>query len=157
MNKRITDRSGECRNKHLGTGLAKVLAAWSTIEKGFAYTLPQVLSDAAKAYCSICPNPRLFVISGTGKELQKFAIHDPIVKFVDDREDSLDCLLSDNRCNIGETRSLRHIRLIRIVSIREIYHLREDFVIDNLLGKVVDHRRKVIQEANTQCTIRITK
>ena len=37
------------------------------------------------------------------------------------------------------------------------YHLRENLVINNLLRKVFNHQGQTIQQAHTQCSVRIAK
>jgi hypothetical protein len=71
-----------------------------------AYTLPQILSNLSQTNGSICPDTRLLIVGCPCQKLEQVSINSTVTQLVDYRKHSFDGLFSDNRCDIGETRSL---------------------------------------------------
>ena len=105
-----------------------------------AYTLPQVLGNSAKANGCVGTDAGLFIIGGPCQEFEQLAINNPITELVDNGQDSLDGLLSNDGGNISETGSLDKSQKDQNAhGLRRTHHLRKDFVIDNFLGEIINH------------------
>lgn len=72
-----------------------------------AYTLSQVFGDPPQTNGSVCPDPGLLIVGGSGQKLQQFSIDCPVIKFDDHSQHSLDRLLSNDWCDIGKSGSLQ--------------------------------------------------
>jgi len=84
-----------------------ILASEFWVEENLgAYTLPQILGNLPQTNGSICPNTRLLIVGRPCQKLEQVSVNSTVTQLVDYRKHSLDGLLSDDRCDIGETRSL---------------------------------------------------
>lgn len=104
-----------------------------------AYTLAQILGNSAKANSCVGTDARLFVIGGACQEFEQFAVNNPITELVDNGQDSLDGLLSNDGRNVGEAGSLDRVRRARMLTSRRTHHLRKDLIIDNFLGEIINN------------------
>jgi len=105
MHKWIPDSSRECSDEDLGPSLEDINIE-NTNYGDSTYALPQVLGNSTKADGSVGTNTRLFVIRSTRQELEKFSVNGSITELIDNRQDGLDGLFSDDRSDIGKTRGL---------------------------------------------------
>lgn len=120
--------------------------------------MPNVFGNSTKTDGCVGTDTRLLIIRSTRQELEKFSVNNSITEFINDRQDGLDGLLSDNRSHIGKARSLEIVRPYQN-TIRKMQtdHWREDLVGDDLLGEIVNHQRKIVQKTHAQCTVWIPK
>lgn len=75
------------------------------------HALSEVLSYLAQADCGICTDSRLLIIGGTCEELEQITVDDTVAELVDDWQNSLDRLLSDDGCGISEAGGLQNMGL----------------------------------------------
>lgn len=80
-----------------------------------AYTVAQILGNSAEADSCVGTDARLFVIGGACQVFEQFAVNNPITELVDDGQDSLDGLLSNDGRNVGEAGSLDRVRKARML------------------------------------------
>lgn len=118
------------------------------------YTLAQVLRDPSQANSRVGPDTGLIIIGRPCQKSQQLPVDRPVTQLSNDRENSLNSLLTNNRSDIREAGSLE-LAVSTVVThehqkieVASTHHLREDLVIDDLLRKRVDHQRQIIQQAN---------
>lgn len=68
--------------------------------------MPEVLSYLAQADCGICTDSWLLIVGGTCEELEQVTVDDTVAELVDNWQNSLDRLLSDDGCGVGEAGGL---------------------------------------------------